>query len=612
MTHDDEPPLASLPSAHGPSPEPQGRRTAYVGDAGGRPQVWIAEVGDGRPRLVDTGPDPVQAVQWSPDGRWLAVLSAPAGGCLTQVHVVRPDGGGLRRIGGGAGVATFLGRWSPEGATLAVTESDSTGRGGRGTTRVSLVDAASGSAHQVDVDGLLSVLDVDRDGGRLLLRRGPRGRREVLVVDVRGGVALALLAHDPGVNTDLGRFSPDGRTAYVRSDALSDMPALLAVPVPAGPEHRGSDFHEVVLLAGRPDAELEHFDVSRDGRTLALVWNASGRSDLELLDVADGTRSPGPAVPAPVVTACAFSADTTRLAVAAEGPAEPSQVWVAGVDDRRFAPAPRHAPRPTVAALEPSLVRFPADDGLEVSGWLYDARGPGGAPGPALVWLHGGPEAQERPGFAPLHQALVRAGVSVLAANVRGSSGFGRAYVEADNLERRFAAIDDVAACVRHLVSTAVADPDRVGCAGRSYGGWLTLAALVTHPELFAVGVDVCGMVDFASFYARTEPWIAAAAVSEYGSPDVDGELLRALSPLHRMDRLVAPLLVVHGDHDTNVPLHEAEQTLAAARAAGVPTRYLLFEGEGHELARTENRVRFVAETVAWVRAHLGAARVAA
>ena len=132
---------------------------------------------------------------------------------------------------------------------------------------------------------------------------------------------------------------------------------------------------------------------------------------------------------------------------------------------------------------------------------------------------------------------------------------------------------------------------------GRSYGGYLTLAALVEHPELFAAGVDVCGMADFATFYAHTEPWIAAAAVAEYGDPVRDADLLRALSPIHRIDRLTAPLLVVHGADDTNVPVEEAEQVVAALAARGVEHEYLLFEGEGHELLATPNRVAFVRAT---------------
>ena len=136
---------------------------------------------------------------------------------------------------------------------------------------------------------------------------------------------------------------------------------------------------------------------------------------------------------------------------------------------------------------------------------------------------------------------------------------------------------------------------------GRSYGGYLTLAALVNHPELFAVGIDVCGMADFETFFARTEPWIADAAVGEYGHPIHDRNLLRELSPVHRMEHLRAPLLVIHGKFDTNVPVHEAELAVHGAKAAGVPMKYLLFDDEGHEIQRTENRVRFIHECVDWL-----------
>jgi dipeptidyl aminopeptidase/acylaminoacyl peptidase len=229
-------------------------------------------------------------------------------------------------------------------------------------------------------------------------------------------------------------------------------------------------------------------------------------------------------------------------------------------------------------------------------------------PLPTVIYLHGGPEAQERPVFTPLYQTLLAAGVAVYAANVRGSSGFGRSFVNADNGAGRFAAIRDVATCAEHLVESGVADPGRLGVMGRSYGGYLTLAALVNHPELFTVGVDVCGMADFETFFARTEPWIADAAVGEYGHPIHDRNLLRELSPVHRMDRLQAPLLVVHGRYDTNVPVHEAELAVHGAKAAGVEVRYLLFDDEGHEIQRLENRRIFIHAVTEWLAAHFGLA----
>ena len=286
-----------------------------------------------------------------------------------------------------------------------------------------------------------------------------------------------------------------------------------------------------------------------------------------------------------------------RLAVlAGEAPSVPSRVLLCDLATGAYHQVA--GDDPLQEPVQAELIRFAARDGLELTGWLYRA---GPVAGPCLVYLHGGPESQERPTFNPLFQSLLAAGVSVLAPNVRGSSGFGRAFLDADNHALRFHAIDDVADCVEHLVMIGVADPARVACMGRSYGGYLTLAALVTYPELFRAGVDVCGMADFATFYARTEPWIAAAAVSEYGDPVADADLLRALSPIHRFDRLAAPLLVVHGRQDTNVPVHEAEQVVSAATARGVPCRYLLFDDEGHETVRMANRIVMVQTVTEWL-----------
>ena len=144
--------------------------------------------------------------------------------------------------------------------------------------------------------------------------------------------------------------------------------------------------------------------------------------------------------------------------------------------------------------------------------------------------------------FQPLFQALVAEGVAVFAPNVRGSGGYGRSFAPADDHERRFAAITDVRAAVEFLVVAGLADAARIGVSGRSYGGYLTLAALAWYPELFAVGVDVCGISDFATFYAQTEPWIAAAATSKYGDPDADaGAAARAVAdPPRRPDHRAA------------------------------------------------------------------------
>jgi dipeptidyl aminopeptidase/acylaminoacyl peptidase len=258
----------------------------------------------------------------------------------------------------------------------------------------------------------------------------------------------------------------------------------------------------------------------------------------------------------------------------------------------------------------PTLERLHSSDGLELTGWLYPpAKTRAGRPA-AVLHLHGGPESQERPSYNPLFQALAAEGIAVFAPNVRGSSGFGRAFMEADNRERRWAAIEDVAACARFLVQRELCTPETLACAGRSYGGYLALASLVFRPELFAAGVDICGMSEFASFYRETEPWIATAADPKYGHPERDAALLRELSPIHHLDALRAPILVVHGANDSNVPLGEATRLVEAVKERGGRTEIelLLFEGEGHELMQRRNREHFVRHTVAWLVERLCAA----
>jgi dipeptidyl aminopeptidase/acylaminoacyl peptidase len=265
--------------------------------------------------------------------------------------------------------------------------------------------------------------------------------------------------------------------------------------------------------------------------------------------------------------------------------------------------------------VTPTLERLESHDGLAIEGWLYRAASPPSGlstaqgPPPALVYLHGGPEAQERPGFNPHHQLLAAAGVSVFAPNIRGSAGYGRAFLHADDRYGRLDAIADVAACARYLVDAGLADGTRLAVAGRSYGGYATLMALALYPHLFAAGVDVCGMSDLLTFYRDTEPWIAQAAVTKYGDPRRDAWLLARISPMRHLKRMRAPLLVVHGELDTNVPLGEARQIVEALRALGRPVEYLELAGEGHEYRRRSSRLSLLRAELAFLRRTLVAAQ---
>jgi dipeptidyl aminopeptidase/acylaminoacyl peptidase len=259
------------------------------------------------------------------------------------------------------------------------------------------------------------------------------------------------------------------------------------------------------------------------------------------------------------------------------------------------------------ALVAPELVRFPAHDGLALSGWLYRPAGgfPGGGAGPVVVSFHGGPEGQERPSFRPDYQALLGRGIGVFAPNVRGSSGFGKRFVNLDNGPLRVESLKDIKASVDFLVGGKIADPQRIGIMGGSYGGYMTLAGLTEYPDLFAAGADLFGIVNFETFFAHTEPWMAAVSTKEYGDPVTQKDLLRRLSPIFKLDRVKAPLLVLHGANDTNVPLVEAEQVAAELEKRGVPVQSVIFPDEGHGFRKLPNRIRSTVEIVRWFERHL-------
>jgi dipeptidyl aminopeptidase/acylaminoacyl peptidase len=317
-------------------------------------------------------------------------------------------------------------------------------------------------------------------------------------------------------------------------------------------------------------------------------------------------------VPTELVGGVTFSRDGRRLAWTGSGAAPTPDVYVMDRASRAITRL-TYSPAPGVdlaAAVRPELVRFRAHDGLELTGWLYRPRAAAG-PAPYVLDFHGGPEGQARPALNTTYQALLARGIGVLAPNVRGSSGFGKRFVNLDNGALRANGVRDIEACVRYLSASRIADPRRLGIMGGSYGGYMVMAGLADYPDLFAAGVNLFGVVNFETFFKNTEPWMAAISTVEYGNPATEAELLRRLSPLNRVDRVTAPTLVLHGANDTNVPVVEAEQVVASLKRRGVPVEYVLFPDEGHGWRKTTNRVRSTVEIVRWFDRHLARPQVA-
>jgi dipeptidyl aminopeptidase/acylaminoacyl peptidase len=589
--------LARIGSAYSPTFAPDGRTLAFVSDLSGSPQVWAVPFGGGWPRQVTAFDDQVAAVSWSPAGEWLAVSVAPGGGMNQQILLVSPDGVVSRRITQGGRENNWLGPWSPDGKSLAFSSNTRSAA----SMDVYLYELGTGETRLVAQNpGTGRIVDISRDGTLVLLDRlTGRGRNDLFVVETATGAESLLTPHE-GPGSFAGELAADGSAVYLASDAGRDLRVFGRLRLQGG-----KPSGDLEVLAERAGVELDGFALSPRDDQAALVWNVAGRSEVEMLDLGTGARRPVD-LSVDLVGGVEFAKNGRALALVGSGAAAPSDVYVLDFSSGRGRQL-TFSPHPGVdlsTLVRPELVRYEAHDGLELSGWLYRPPGVAGE-APYVLSFHGGPEGQERPSLRPVYQALLQQGIGVFAPNIRGSSGFGKRFVNLDNRELRFDANRDIASSAEYLLHAGIAAPGRLGITGGSYGGYAVMVGVTEYPDLFAAGVNLFGIVNFETFFEHTEPWMAAISGTEYGDPQTQRDLLRQLSPIHKLERVKAPLLVLHGANDTNVPVVEAEQVVETLRKRGVEVGYVLFPDEGHGFRLSPNRVRSTVATVDWFRRHL-------
>jgi dipeptidyl aminopeptidase/acylaminoacyl peptidase len=584
--------IAKIRSASSPSFSPDGKRLAYVSNESGIPQVWVMDLAGGKARQLTQLQDPVQSVHWSPAGDWLAYDVAPGGGLNVQVFVMKPDGTGVERLTAGGQENNQLAGWTRDGRFVRA----ATAQRSPAAFDPVLIDPATGAAKTVvEGRGITSVTSVSADGRlAVVYRLVSRGDSNLSLVDLASGAETVLTPHEGQAQYGWGEFSPDGRRIYVTTNGGRDLLAFGVIELDAsgkpGP---------VQLLAERPNAEAEGGALSHDGRRAALLWNVAGRSELDLLDTRTGKLTPGPRLPVDLLGGARFSKDGALLALVGSGATKPGDIYTVALPGGRVVQRTRstHAGVDLARLVRPTLVTYPAHDGLQLSGWLYRPAGARG-PGPVVFSYHGGPEGQSRPGLSDVSQALVARGISVFLPNVRGSSGFGKRFMSLDNGAKRVDGVRDIQATTDHLVAAGIADPKRLGIMGGSYGGYMVMAGVTEYPDMFAAGANLFGVVNFDTFFKNTQPWMAAISTVEYGDPKTEAEMLKSLSPIHKLDRIKTPLIVLHGANDTNVPLIEAEQIVADLKRRNIPVEYVLFPDEGHGWRKLPNRVRSTTEIV--------------
>src|SRR5882724_7042741 len=441
-------------------------------------------------------------------------------------------------------------------------------------------------------------LDWSPDDRKLLLWKYVSINESYLfIADVYTGTLTPVDTSGRKIGIRCAKFAPDGRGIYVVSDEDGEFAQLRYLdPVS----------HEVRKLTDRIQWDIEDFDVSVDGRYIAYVANEDGHSRLTVLDTLQRLEQAPVGVPDGRIQNIRFDKTGRRLAFSAESAQSPRDVYVYDLNHSALERWTRsEIGAVDVATFVPAeLVRYPTWDRVAgaqrmISAYLYRPRGPG--PHPVVIDIHGGPESQARAGWNPFVQYLVNElGYAVIAPNVRGSSGYGKTFLKLDNGVLREDAVKDIGSLIVWIGVQPMLDRERVVVMGGSYGGYMTLASLVSYSDRLRGGVDVVGISNFNTFLNNTSAYRRDLRRQEYG--DERDPKMRAffsrISPFNNSTSIRRPLLVVQGLNDPRVPASESEQMVARVRANGGEAWYLAAKDEGHGFRKKSNR-DFYLETVA-------------
>jgi dipeptidyl aminopeptidase/acylaminoacyl peptidase len=563
------------PISTGPTISADGRWVYFISSRGGVPQAWGISAEGGTPQCLHPARENVGVLEAAPEGSNL-VFSVDRGGNEHWQLLVREGDGpnpsvSLRPLTQDPTRIHEPGVWR-DGRRFAFASN-------RRDIRffdVYDIDAIAGGEPRLlrTEDALVSVTAADAD--RVLLSRANTNLDyDLILLD---GERETLLTPHAG---ELTVFTSDlvGRDVLAGANPDREFASLVRFRPGNTPETLRDYGADVEVLKGEPS-----------GNRVAFAVNRKGPSELHVLD----TRSnedrvlelPGPGV----IATIAWVPDRSGLLFDFDSPTHGTEVWRADLVSGTLRPltqSPIPMPGPVV---EPSLHSYSAEDGLTVPFWEYAPAT--GAPRGTILFVHGGPESQARPGFrAGLYAFFVSQGWRLILPNVRGSTGYGRTYVHLDDVRKRMDSVRDLRDLVRALSADGKANAGQIGIIGGSYGGFMVLAAITTYPDLWAAAVEFFGIANFVTFLEQTGPWRRKVREAEYGSLEQDRDFLEVISPIHHVDRIVTPLLVAHGANDPRVPVVEAEQIVEALRRRGVPVEFLRYGNEGHGFTRIENQI---------------------
>jgi dipeptidyl aminopeptidase/acylaminoacyl peptidase len=546
----------------------------------------LTAAGAGKQPMTSSTTDSTYAVSWFPaDGR--ALFTADSGGNEINHLYVREAEGATRDLTPGEKVkAEFFG-WSADKQHFFVTTNERNAQA-FDLYRYSARDYARALVFKNEAAWQLAAISAD-DRYLALIKPRTSADSDVYLLDmsVKKHAPHLVTKHEGNVTHSVYAFTRDSKQLVYATDEFGEFNQAWTYEIASGtrtPLIRAD--WDIAFVAYSESGRYRIWGVNEDARTSVHILDSTSNKEITLPDLPAGDRAQ-----------VRFSRDESRLALLVSSDTSPNDVYTIDLGASRSARL-TNALNPKIKEddlVETKVVRYASFDGLKIPGILYQPHvATATRKVPVLVWVHGGPGGQSRRGYSPTIQHLVNHGYGVLAANNRGSSGYGKTFFHMDDRKHGDVDLKDIVAAKQYLVGLDWVDPERVGIIGGSYGGYMVGAALAFSPDTFDVGIDIFGVMNWVRTLTNIPPWWASFKESLYdemGDPATDGERHRAISPLFHAKNIRAPLLVVQGANDPRVLKVESDEIVEAVRANGVAAEYKVFPDEGHGFTKRANKI---------------------
>ncbi len=583
---------------------PDGKSVVFVSNITGRNNLWLVSADGGWPTQLTVSDQRQSNPAWSPNGKWIAYQSDYDGDEQWDIFLVSPKTGQIVNVTKTREISEENPVWSADGRYLAY-----------------IVKPKTSSVFEIDVfDTLLrDVKHITSNTPADKLNTNPIWSKDgkfiaytqedakgtdsnIFVADVKTGKSTLVTPHDGEKLYAANDFSSDGKALLITSNADNEFQncALLDLAT------------KKIKWVTHEKWEINGGNFSPDGGSVTFRANVDGHADLYMHDVATqktielplkkGVNSFGGAE-------SAFSHDGKKLLYYHNGANAPGDAWTYDIATGKSNQVTHSlmAGVPADHMVEPFLVHYPSRDGKwTISAWVYVTRNmQRNGQNAAIVYIHGGPKSQSVDSFNRFIQHIVNQGYMVIAPNYRGSTGYGKAFEDANLFDMGGGDLQDVLAASDFLKQTGYPDPKKIVAMGGSYGGYMTMMAVTKAPDVWAAGVPIVPFVNWFTEIENEDPVLQQSDLATMGDPKKNPDFFRDRSPFFFVDQIKAPLLLLAGGHDPRCPKEETIQVVDAIKKHGGVADYKIYENEGHGFAKVENQIDAYRRVTDFLKAHV-------